>query len=93
MLSCGKYYCRWLFWSKNPALNFYLPSWRDKKKCLVSYQRNQEALEKDKLTSMSSADNFILLIKGRKILMKTKMLTIHEIKKLHEITAESRRVF
>lgn len=42
---------------------------------------------------MSSADNFILLIKGRKILMKTKMLTIHEIKKLHEITAESRRVF
>lgn len=74
MLSWGKYYCRWIFWNRNPALNFYLRQLKEKKKCLVSFQRNQEALEKDKLTPMSSADNFILLINGTQILLKKKIL-------------------
>ena len=51
----------WIFWNVNLVSNFYLHQLKEKKnKSLVSFQRNKEALEKDKMTPMTNAEDFIL---------------------------------
>lgn len=61
MFSCGEYDCRVNILECESSFKFLLTSIEGKKNMsLVSFQRNKEALEKDKMTAMTSAEDFIL---------------------------------
>lgn len=59
MFSCGEYHCRVNILECESSFKFLLTSIEGKKMSLVSFQRNKEALEKYKVTPMTSAEDFI----------------------------------